>query len=278
MVDNPSEAAELIVAGCRVVEVFTPGQSFRAIAPGGWAVVLKRLDPDCLFRGTLHPNVRDRLNRVRELAHPGVAHLYEVQRDPLGSFLLWQFVEGQSVHDWAATLCRPEPFLRVARDIVLSVEALHTLGIVHGAIHGGNVIIDPAAAVKLTHISPLLYDDPAQDVRDVAALLLELMRGRTWADVELVAAIDRAGKTSNLAELRSAILNVSKDTSGGPSAAAAASINDEGDGAVRARPMITAIAVAVVAVVIAGTVAWHVIAGRPRPPAPPVASAPADGR
>ena len=39
------------------------------------------MDHDCLLRGQLHPSIRERLSRVRELAHGGVANLYGVGRD-----------------------------------------------------------------------------------------------------------------------------------------------------------------------------------------------------
>ena len=49
------------------------GTSFLAIGPGGRGVVLKKLPEDCLLGDALHPSIRERLARVRELAHGGVA-------------------------------------------------------------------------------------------------------------------------------------------------------------------------------------------------------------
>ena len=56
-------------------------QGWVGTAAGGRRVVLKRLDEDCLWKGQLHPSVKDRLARVRELAHQGVANLHGVERD-----------------------------------------------------------------------------------------------------------------------------------------------------------------------------------------------------
>jgi hypothetical protein len=47
---------------------------------------------------------------------------------------------------------------------------VHAHGIVHGAIHERNVIIDPQGRLRLTHVSPLLYSDPTVDDKAVAEL------------------------------------------------------------------------------------------------------------
>ena len=67
----------------------------------------------------------------------------------------------------------PNP-LNAARELVLTVESLHTQGIVHGAIHGRNIIIDPKGRVRLTHISPYLYTDAQVDAAAVVDVLREL--------------------------------------------------------------------------------------------------------
>src|SRR5687767_16037968 len=61
--------------------------SYFAIGPGGRGVVLKPLEGDCVLKGkaTLHPSIKERLSRVRELALAGVANLYGVERDRASS-------------------------------------------------------------------------------------------------------------------------------------------------------------------------------------------------
>src|SRR5687768_14870679 len=54
----------------------------------GRRVVLKRLEDDCLLEGELHPLIRDRLSRVRELAHVGVANLLAVELDGDAAYLV----------------------------------------------------------------------------------------------------------------------------------------------------------------------------------------------
>src|SRR5881394_1545887 len=85
------------IGGYRVTAALLPDQSWLAEAAGGRRVVLKTLDEDCLWKGQLHPNIRDRLGRVRELAHVGVANLYGVEREAGLTYLVWEYVEGRTL-------------------------------------------------------------------------------------------------------------------------------------------------------------------------------------
>lgn len=159
--------------------------SFLAIGPGGRGIVLKALEEDCLLpqsknsRGGLHPSIRERLSRVRELAHVGVANLYGVERDADRAWLIWEYIPGQPFDKFAAAPSRTSRELaNAARELVLTVESLHTQGIVHGAIKAGNVVVTPEGTVRLTHVSPYLYSDPDEDARAVIALLEESLFSR----------------------------------------------------------------------------------------------------
>ena len=159
------------------------GSTYLAIGPGGRGVVLKKMEDDCLLRGALHPSIRERLGRVRELAHGGVANLYGVGREGDGAgstaWSIWEYVDGQSFADYAAAPNRTLRDVAMAgRELALALDLLHMQGIVHGAINGGNVIVTPAANVRLTHVSPLLYSDPAADVEAVAHVLESAVAGR----------------------------------------------------------------------------------------------------
>ena len=147
--------------------------SYLAVGPGGRGVVLKRMEDDCILKGQLHPAVRDRLGRVREIAHGGVANLFGVERDAGAAWLVWEYVEGEPFDRHAAHAERSLRHLAVAgRDVALAADLLHTQGIVHGALHGGNVIVTPGGAVRLTQVSPLLYDDPNEDAAAVISMLV----------------------------------------------------------------------------------------------------------
>jgi tRNA A-37 threonylcarbamoyl transferase component Bud32 len=147
--------------------------SYLCLAPGDRYVVTKPLDEDCLLSGGLHQAIKERLARVRELAHAGVANLYGVERDDAGrAWLVWEHVPGEPLADLVnARRSSPRELWVVLRETVLAVEALHARGIVHGAIHERNVIVEGARAVRLTHISPLLYTDASDDEEAVLDLL-----------------------------------------------------------------------------------------------------------
>src|SRR5882757_4794505 len=106
----------------------------------------KPLDQDCLLDGQLHPSIRVRLNRVRELPLTSVANLIGVEKVDGVAQLVWEFVPGTPLEgirgDEAA-------WGRWAREVILAVEALHSTGIVHGAIHERNIIITDAGDVRL---------------------------------------------------------------------------------------------------------------------------------
>jgi hypothetical protein len=160
------------VCGYPVDSALSDRGCYLAIGPGGRGVAVKRMEEDCILKGQLHPAVRERLERVREIAHGGVANLFGVERDAGAAWLVWEYLPGESFDLYAA---HPDRSLRdlasAGRELALAVDLLHAQGIVHGAVHGNNVIVSPAGAVRLTHVSPLLYDDPDQDADAVAAML-----------------------------------------------------------------------------------------------------------
>ncbi|CAN5580336.1 hypothetical protein BH10PLA1_BH10PLA1_17250 [soil metagenome] len=151
--------------------------TFRALGPGDKAVVLKLCDVECLQRGKLHPGIHARMSRVRELAHPGVANLHSVERDGPYLFAVWDDVPGLPIDQYVRTHQPSSPSLaRMARELILVVESLHALGLVHGRIAAGNVIVAPRGNIRLTHVSPLLYDDPAIDEAATLDLLNRLVQ------------------------------------------------------------------------------------------------------
>ncbi len=146
----------------------SPG-THRCADAAGRRWVLKRLPDDCLHDGGLHPAIRDRLARVRELAHARVATLAGVVRGGGGAYLVWAHVDGVPLG--AADLSAAR-FHAVAGRLAAAVDTLHARGLVHGALTPGNVIVTPAGDVWLTHLSPYLWADETVD----AAAVVELLR------------------------------------------------------------------------------------------------------
>src|SRR5258706_34784 len=72
------------IGGYRILRALVPNQRWLGVAPGGRQVVLKTLDENCLWKGKLHPNIKARIARARDLAHSGVLNLNGVERMSLG--------------------------------------------------------------------------------------------------------------------------------------------------------------------------------------------------
>jgi serine/threonine protein kinase len=108
---------------------------------------------------------------VRELAHASVANLFGVERDGDDAFLMWEYVEGLRLDFYTGANHTPREVASVLRETVLAVDLLHMQGIVHGALIGSNVVVTFGGAVRLTHISPLVYTDPKVDIECVWNLL-----------------------------------------------------------------------------------------------------------
>jgi len=227
------------ICGYTVLKTTSP-DTYVAFADGGRKVLLKPLDTDCLLHRQLHPSIKERLARVRELALKSAANLHGVERDAHGVFLVWEFVEGESLDSSAAAMS-PGQLAEMMREVVLSVESLHQVGIVHGAIHARNVIIDPAGRPRLTHISPLLFHDPAVDESALRSMLLRLADFPSAMDATLRSALAEPG---SLRQLAARLVTVG----GRPSDFV--TVDDE-DRALRRRMVVAALAVALLGIALA---------------------------
>jgi hypothetical protein len=176
MVDAPVPIfpAAPAIAEYRVIDRLAP-ETYLCGAPGQRQVVLKKLDDDCLLKGQLHPAIADRLGRVQELAHPAIANLHGVRRDPTAAWLMWEWIPGQMLEqfvtdhqgDW-------RPVWRMLRDCIDILESIHERGLVHGAVHERNFIVDASGLLRLTHASPLLYTDEADDTVAIVQMIRRL--------------------------------------------------------------------------------------------------------
>lgn len=166
-------------------------------------VVLKALASDCMLDGMLHPGIADRMARVRELAHTGVANLYAVELHDDRAIAVWEYMAGKTFCEYANQLDSPDQLLELGRRLIQSVDAMHALGIVHGAIRDSNVFVDDFRQIRLTHVSPLLYDDPRIDAEAVVKLLAQAVKMRDWNDTPVGRMVDDATRsTVDLSPLR----------------------------------------------------------------------------
>lgn len=183
----PTPAATREVCGYPLHSWLAEGRTALCSSDGGRLLVLKRLPNECLQGTQLHASVRDRLTRVKELAHRQVANFVGVERDRGGdAWLVWEYIDGEPLDKYLANPSRsPRQVLLMLRELMLAVEGLHALGIVHGAIHPQNVIVGQTGELRLTHVSPLLHHDPDADYDAVAVLLQQVIGTRDDAQTRL---------------------------------------------------------------------------------------------
>jgi serine/threonine protein kinase len=165
MTESPSSSTDSYA----LLQTLTPQRTFLCSDVSSNILVLKRLDDDCLHQRRLHPSIRERLAHVRDLPHGRLATLRGVERWNEQVCLVWSWLDGES---WDEAIEKPvEDFGSLASALVEAVDTLHEMGIVHGSLHGGNVIVRRDGQVWLTDVSPYLYTDPAVDITAVAELL-----------------------------------------------------------------------------------------------------------
>jgi hypothetical protein len=252
----PADPAEL--CGYGVAATLAAAKTYLAIGPSGRGLVLKKLDDECLLRGLLHPNIRERLCRVREVPHGGIANLHGIGADPHGAYLIWEHVPGARFDQYATARGRsPRELAVAARELAQATASLHLRGIVHGALVAGNILVDAGGAIRLTHVSPLLYTDPTVDAESVLALLWYVIEQRGEADAPLGRLI-AAARTERLGlrdlGSRLAAFIESRDTD------EPAKLLDAADRTPRRRALLGAAVVAFLGVAIAGGV-WFAVQG-----------------
>jgi serine/threonine protein kinase len=141
--------------------------------------IRKPLPASCLLHGKIHPSIIERLQRVQQLPVANAAILQGIEPDESGYSLVWQWIEGTSLDQILQNPIDPSTARQIADDLQLLLESLHAHGIVHGALHARNIIVDSKHGVHITHLSPLLYDDVAADWETVSELLGRLGKSKT---------------------------------------------------------------------------------------------------
>jgi hypothetical protein len=96
------------------------------------------------------PRLADRLRRLPWPEHPGVVDLYATGTCEHGEYVATQLVPGSTL---AALAQReelgPDGVLDALRQVAAALDAAHSEGIAHGAVHGDNVLVDGRGRVFL---------------------------------------------------------------------------------------------------------------------------------
>lgn len=156
------------------------------------SVAIKVLKPDTISDAEQLERLRRRLEPARELVHPAIAWIWEIDQEGETCFVASRFIEGRSVRayyeengalEWDAAL-------DVIRQTIAVLEVIHSRGFVHGGIHASNVLINSDGSVVLSDmgLAQALRElsgetaqpapTPAQDAYALALVLVELLSGK----------------------------------------------------------------------------------------------------
>jgi hypothetical protein len=165
--------------------------------------VMRAVPQDCLSSpGRLHEQVQARLERLRDLPELSVLAAGQVLWDGQSAWLVRRWVEGC----WLGQEIIPAPrLLEVARALVGAVERMHLLGMVHGAITPGNIIVTPDLSVVLTDPSVYWHDRTAVDLQALVRCLRQSNGRLRPPDPRLAMALGPAADQTDIRGLRSGL-------------------------------------------------------------------------
>jgi eukaryotic-like serine/threonine-protein kinase len=135
----------------------------RQIGSGGMGAVWLARDEDLdrpVALKRAHPAADER--RLRQLSreariaggidHPRVVALYDLVSQDAATWLVMEYVPARDLAEIIGSdgVLPPEDVARIGRQLAEALAAVHALGIVHGDVKPGNVLITEAGDVKLT--------------------------------------------------------------------------------------------------------------------------------
>jgi serine/threonine-protein kinase len=212
---------------------------WKAAGPVG-IVALKRLLPHAARDPSLAAAFEREGRLLSRIGHPNVVGIHEVAADEEGPFLVLEYVEGADLRALSRAPVTARIALRVARDVLGALSAVHGLcdedgraiGLIHRDLSPSNVLVAASGQVKLTDFGiaralsgshattgreikgTLAYLSPEQaiggpvdarsDLFAVGALLYEMISGAPIYDEDdprLALARARAGDVKSLAEV-----------------------------------------------------------------------------
>jgi serine/threonine-protein kinase len=208
----------------RPVEKIGKYKILGVLGKGGMGIVYKGLDPDIEREVAIKtirldsyidgPEKEEMLNRViREakaagrLNHPNIITIYDVLRDDDLTFIVMQYVDGQTLQTLieSGKIFSPEDVIAILKPVAESLDFAHQNGIVHRDIKPANILIDKAGTPFLadfgvarmeastmtgpgTTVGTLSYMSPEQimgktadgraDFFALGVILYELLAGR----------------------------------------------------------------------------------------------------
>jgi len=130
---------------------------WRARGPSG-VVAIKRLLPHAARNPSLAAAFEREGRLLARISHPNIVAIHEVACDDEGGFLVLEYVEGADLRTLSAEPVTPRLALRVARDVLDALDAVHGLcdengrpiGLIHRDLSPSNVLVGLDGRVKLT--------------------------------------------------------------------------------------------------------------------------------
>jgi serine/threonine-protein kinase len=121
-------------------------------------VAIKRLLPHAARNASLAGAFEREGRLLQRIRHPNVIGIHEVMRDEKGTSLILEYVEGADLHTLGRDPVPDRIALRVVRDVLRALEAVHglcddngrPLGLIHRDLSPSNVLIGVDGIVKLT--------------------------------------------------------------------------------------------------------------------------------
>jgi serine/threonine protein kinase/transcriptional regulator with XRE-family HTH domain len=124
----------------------------KPFAAAGQPVALKIYRPEILTRANESERIRRELEASTAARHPNVVTAYEVGTAKNGDpFLVMQFVDGLPLSLWVKMYPEAPPrlLLRILKDLISGIGALHDHGVIHRDIKPANILVMPDFRVKL---------------------------------------------------------------------------------------------------------------------------------
>lgn len=119
-------------------------------------------------------HARDQLLReaqaLAKLDHPNVVRVFDVGRVPAGVFVIMEFVEGQTLHNWLQTPHDLEEIIEVFHDAGCGLAAAHNAGLVHRDFKPANVVVGDDGRVRVLDFGLARSAHDAETVRKTQPL------------------------------------------------------------------------------------------------------------
>ncbi len=156
------------------------------------AVALKRIAPSL----QADPYYRDRFfkeaERASSLVHAKIAGIFDVLEDPRGTFLVMEYVEGQTLRQRMAQPISTAEFLLIARQCGDALSAAHEKRIVHSDIKPENILLTPTGDVKVLDFGVAKKLPDASDITSAELDQTRLSVGGTFLYMAPEVMLDRA--------------------------------------------------------------------------------------